>query len=286
MNTTTPRASREAATLLIRLAAPLQAWGTSGAFERRATHPRPTKSAVIGLIAAALGHDREEPLGQLTELRFGVRADRPGTPYQDFHVAGGGPYPLRPRDLLTDHHRAARATSLEDATGPHFGQHFIDGWYGAPKYIEPEPGTGHLRTAAKAVLRNPAVSERWYLADAAFVAAVEHHDTSLLDTISHHLEHPRRLLWLGRKSCPPTGDLSGGVHPGTLEHALTHAPLLPEATTQRPWAWIDAPPGTPRATPTDDQPVTFHPNHRTHATRWETRTRITPTPSIEWTPTP
>ncbi|MFD9097851.1 type I-E CRISPR-associated protein Cas5/CasD [Streptomyces collinus] len=286
MNSTAPRAGREVATLLIRLAGPLQAWGTSGAFERRATHMRPTKSAVIGLIAAALGYDREDPLGPLAELRYGVRADRPGTPYRDFHVVGGGPYPLRPRDLITDHRRAAKATPLEDATGSHFGQHHIDGWYGAPKYIEADPDTGHLLTAAKAVLRNPAVSERWYLADAAFVAAVQHHDITLLDTISHHLEHPRRLLWLGRKSCPPTGDLSGGVHPGTLEHVLTHAPLLKEADTLRPWAWIDAPPGAPRAVPIDDQPVTFHPEDRTHATRWETRTRITPTPTIEWTPVP
>ncbi|WP_331751928.1 type I-E CRISPR-associated protein Cas5/CasD [Streptomyces sp. NBC_00723] len=59
--------------------------------------------------------------------------------------------------------------------------------------------------AVALVRRNPAVSERWYLADAAFVAAVEHHDTSLLDTISHHLEHPRRLLWLGRShGCRPS----------------------------------------------------------------------------------
>ncbi|MFF9091346.1 type I-E CRISPR-associated protein Cas5/CasD [Streptomyces sp. NPDC014991] len=286
MNSTAPRAGREVATLLIRLAGPLQAWGTSGAFERRATHMRPTKSAVIGLIAAALGYDREDPLGPLAELRYGVRADRPGTPYRDFHVVGGGPYPLRPRDLITDHRRAAKATTLEDATGAHFGQHHIDGWYGAPKYIEVDPDTGHLLTAAKAVLRNPAVSERWYLADAAFVAAVQHHDTTFLNTISHHLEHPRRLLWLGRKSCPPTGDLSGGVRPGTLEHVLTHAPLLKEADTPRPWAWIDAPPGAPRAVPIDDQPVTFHPEGRTHATRWETRIRITPTPTIEWTPIP
>ncbi|WP_256725811.1 hypothetical protein [Streptomyces sp. IMTB 2501] len=39
--------------------------------------------------------------------------------------------------------------------------------------------------------------------------------------------------------------------------------------------------------PISDQPVTFHPDHRAHATRWETRTRITPEPTvIAWDVTP
>ena len=43
------------ATLLLRLAAPLQAWGADSKFETRKTAREPTKSGVIGLLAAALG---------------------------------------------------------------------------------------------------------------------------------------------------------------------------------------------------------------------------------------
>ena len=42
------------ATLLLRLAAPLQAWGADSKFETRKTNREPTKSGVIGLLAAAL----------------------------------------------------------------------------------------------------------------------------------------------------------------------------------------------------------------------------------------
>ena len=42
-------------TLLLRLAAPLQAWGTESKFESRRTQREPSKSGVIGMLAAALG---------------------------------------------------------------------------------------------------------------------------------------------------------------------------------------------------------------------------------------
>ena len=38
------------ATLLLRLAAPLQAWGSDSKFETRKTNREPTKSGVIGLL--------------------------------------------------------------------------------------------------------------------------------------------------------------------------------------------------------------------------------------------
>ena len=47
------------ATLLLRLAAPLQSWGADSKFEVRKTNREPTKSGVLGLLAAALGYRRE-----------------------------------------------------------------------------------------------------------------------------------------------------------------------------------------------------------------------------------
>ena len=74
-------------TLLLRLAAPLQSWGSDAKFERRGTERVPTKSGVIGMIAAALGRRRHESVDDLLRLRFGVRVDREGTLLRDFHTA-------------------------------------------------------------------------------------------------------------------------------------------------------------------------------------------------------
>ena len=77
------------ATLLLRLAAPLQAWGADSKFETRKTNREPTKSGVIGLLAAALGlrRDEREVLARLAQLRFGVRVEREGQLLVDYHTA-------------------------------------------------------------------------------------------------------------------------------------------------------------------------------------------------------
>lgn len=62
------------ATLLLRLAAPLQSWGADSKFETRKTNREPTKSGVIGLLAAALGLRRDDAAGlaRLNGLAFAV----------------------------------------------------------------------------------------------------------------------------------------------------------------------------------------------------------------------
>lgn len=79
-------------TLLLRLAGPLQSWGVDSRFAVRDTAREPSKSGVIGLLCAALGRTRTEPIDDLTPLRMGVRADREGTILRDYHVAGTGGY--------------------------------------------------------------------------------------------------------------------------------------------------------------------------------------------------
>lgn len=74
-------------TLLLRLAAPLQSWGSNSKFETRTTEKMPTKSGVIGMLASALGWTRNADLARLTALKFGVRADREGENITDFHIA-------------------------------------------------------------------------------------------------------------------------------------------------------------------------------------------------------
>jgi len=76
-------------TLLLRLVGPMQSWGTTSRFDERDTGKEPSKSGVLGLLAAALGIDRENwtDLAPLTRLRMGVRHDRPGLPRRDYQTA-------------------------------------------------------------------------------------------------------------------------------------------------------------------------------------------------------
>lgn len=73
--------------LLLRLAGPMQAWGDSSRFTRRDTRMVPSKSGVLGLLAAADGRRRVDPIEDLASLRFGVRVDQPGQLQRDFQTA-------------------------------------------------------------------------------------------------------------------------------------------------------------------------------------------------------
>ncbi len=73
--------------IALRLAGPLQAWGSGSRFARRTTETAPTKSGLLGLIAAAKGLRRCDPLEELLSLRLGVRIDQPGELIRDFQTA-------------------------------------------------------------------------------------------------------------------------------------------------------------------------------------------------------
>ena len=73
--------------LLLKLAGPLQSWGTGSKFETRDTGRMPSKSGVCGLLAAALGRPRDFDNSDLAALRFGVRADREGVLLDEFQTA-------------------------------------------------------------------------------------------------------------------------------------------------------------------------------------------------------
>jgi len=74
------------AVLLLRLAGPLQSWGDASRFNRRDTRPEPTKSGVVGLLAAALGRSRESDVSDLADLAMAVRVDQPGSLARDYHT--------------------------------------------------------------------------------------------------------------------------------------------------------------------------------------------------------
>ncbi|GAA0414995.1 type I-E CRISPR-associated protein Cas5/CasD [Streptomyces luteireticuli] len=125
--------------LLLRLAGPLQSWGSRSAFNRRETGAEPTKSGVLGLLAAAAGRSREDSLDDLLGLRLGVRVDQPGTLLRDYHTVSD----YRGRPLPQS---GVSAKGIQKPTSP-------------AKYTH--------------------VTTRYYLQDAVFVAAVEGADDLL-----------------------------------------------------------------------------------------------------------
>lgn len=76
--------------LALRLAGPLQAWGTSSVYQTRHPGRVPSKSGVVGLLAAALGRERSAEISDLTELAMAVRCDSLGTVLRDFQTVDYG----------------------------------------------------------------------------------------------------------------------------------------------------------------------------------------------------
>lgn len=73
--------------LLLRLKGPQQSWGVASRYRTRESGQEPSKSGVLGLLAAADGRPREADLRDLVSMAFGVRVDQPGRLMVDYHTA-------------------------------------------------------------------------------------------------------------------------------------------------------------------------------------------------------
>lgn len=76
-------------TILMKFQGPLQSYGTDSHFETRHTDDHPSKGAVVGLVAAAMGIQREETdkLHELQNLKMAVRVDQVGQTRKDYQIA-------------------------------------------------------------------------------------------------------------------------------------------------------------------------------------------------------
>jgi len=75
---------------LFRLYGPMSAWGDIAVGEFRPSYAHPSKSAVLGLLAAALGIRRDEEAvhqAMASSYGFAVRVDAAGSPIRDYHTA-------------------------------------------------------------------------------------------------------------------------------------------------------------------------------------------------------
>jgi CRISPR system Cascade subunit CasD len=79
--------------IVFRFDAPLAAFGDLTVGERRSTHRRPAFSAILGLVAGALGIERDAPGHEALAagLAMALRCDGLGAPLADFHTAQSPP---------------------------------------------------------------------------------------------------------------------------------------------------------------------------------------------------
>lgn len=79
--------------LVFTLAAPLASFGDVAPGERRVGVGRPGRSALVGLIAAALGLKRDDPRQHslAKSLAFAIRVDRSGSVLTDYHTTQTAP---------------------------------------------------------------------------------------------------------------------------------------------------------------------------------------------------
>lgn len=187
-------------TLLLRLAGPMQSWGTTSRFDQRDTAKEPSKSGVIGLLAAAMGIDRENwvDLEPLTHFAMGVRHDRPGVLKQDYQTAGQGTDNITgPKGEMQERSRIILASG-KYPSGTKMGDG-VQSW-------------------------------RHYISDAIFLVGLEGTDRTLLHRANERLQNPEWLLALGRKSYVPS-------EPVWLDEGVVDLPLR-EALASRAWLGI------------------------------------------------
>ena len=160
--------------LALYLRAPLQSWGASSKFGDRGTLDAPTRSGLLGLLAAACGVDKNDEardrewLARAAALSLSVLAFRRGDRMTDYHTVGA-------------------------------------------RYDKDDPWQKRMiPTTADGKPRGTDLTHRDYLADSVFGAIIAG-DDALVAEMAAGLADPVWGVWLGRKSCVPTEPILAGV---------------------------------------------------------------------------
>lgn len=186
--------------LVFRLYGPLASWGDIAVGEVRPSATHPSKSAILGLVAAALRIDREQEATHQALARgygFAVRVDSMGVPLVDYHTVQVPP-------SGTGRNRRTFATRRDE-----------------------------LCTLPRDAL-NTILSRRDYRMDALATAALWVRGAEApfsLGAIRDALERPGFVLYLGRKSCPLALP---------LEAQVVQAPTVREAFEAAQFAELEA----------------------------------------------
>ena len=164
--------------------APMQSYGVESRYDCRTTLPFPTRSAVTGILCAALGIERDdrdflatmanltvetlELPRWLTNEKTKKRKEIPSSRLVDYHTVGGG----YDKDVPSQK--------------PHI-----------PRKADGKPG-GTVQ------------SYREYLLDARFGILVSG-DDDLVERCHKALENPKWGVWFGRKCCVPASPIDQGI---------------------------------------------------------------------------
>ena len=194
--------------LIFRLYGPLASWGDIAVGEYRPSFAHPSKSAIIGLLAAALGirRDEDERQKELTvACSFAVRVDEMGTLLRDYHTV----------QVPSEKKGVTRYTRYSELANEDL---------------------------------NTILSTRDYRCDAAYTVAVTVREGAIYTAqkLAYALTKPTFTLYLGRKSCPLAFPLQPKViSAATLKEALASVTFnnneLPGVLTNSPYLiyWED-----------------------------------------------
>ena len=200
--------------LILRLDGPMQAWGSHTFEDFRPSNLFPTRSGLLGLLGACLGIDRGDQSG-LERLAQSVEF----TVRVDRAVRRSDVEKLMPKAAvkLPDFHTVLAARKVDGSAN-----------------------------------KNPVVSRREYLFDAAFTVAVgaKPHAPITLEAIAEALRRPCFTPVLGRRSCPITRPLLEGAPVEESDAKAALAKVVPgggliyaegELTSEQPLRIRDVP---------------------------------------------
>ncbi|WP_018988395.1 type I-E CRISPR-associated protein Cas5/CasD [Aromatoleum toluclasticum] len=196
--------------LLLRLEAPLMAFGGETIDNLGVIRDFPAQSMFTGLIANALGWRREDAAEHdrlQARLVFGARLDRPGARLRDYQTARLG---MNDRGWTTS---------------------------GEPEGREPSPSYRPDQTGEKVLTLQ---RYRDHHADAAVMVALRLEpadEAPTLEMVADALQRPARPLFLGRKPCLPASPLFAGWcdAPDLLTALQKAAPLATNAHPRVLW---------------------------------------------------
>lgn len=173
--------------LLFRLHGAMASWGDIAVGDIRPSYRHPSKSAIIGLIAAALGVEREahEKQSELAKLLFSIRLDAVGVPIEDYHTI------QTPSEQAIKYDRAKAYWT---------------------RFDEIEAIKMRVISAQSSAEAGAIQSRRTYYCDSVYTVALSENENdkinwqlleiSELKDLIEFLTKPRFVLYLGRKSCP------------------------------------------------------------------------------------
>lgn len=158
--------------LVFLLAAPIASFGSYAGHERRGSESVPIRSAVLGLVGAALGVDRADTEGQaaLRAYSVAVQSFQQSVPLRDYHTVQTIPTA-----------KARRPATRRDA----------------------------LKQAGSDT--NTVITIRDYRCDVLVGACLWGKGRWKLGELAAHLRRPRFPLYLGRKSCPLASPVNANV---------------------------------------------------------------------------